>query len=120
MGGAFLYQRLMADSEAKLDIGFDFSSVEGGIEEPKLDRPLGKNTVQIEGMISALVIMAIPPAPSVVPETFYLIHRARAVLIHPLQKGDIRFFAKPFPFNIDLESLVKQFLLCGHDIDDIS
>ena len=119
VGGALLHQRLMADSQAELDIGFDLAGMEGGIEQPELNGALGEYAVQIEPVVPGVVVVVVSPGRAVIPERFQFLHGRGPFLVHLIQKAGVRFLTIVFPFHLDLQGFVEQVLLCRHDVDDV-
>ena len=76
--------------------------------------------MQIEGVISGIVVMITSPAGSVIPEPFQFLHGVGTLPVHIVEETGIRFFAVPLPGHIHLERLVEKILLCGHNVDDVA
>ena len=117
--GAFLLQRLMADGQAELDIGFDLTRMEGGVEQPELNGTLGEYAVQIEPVVPGMVVVVVSPGRAVIPEPFQFLHGRGPFLVHLIQKAGVRFLTIVFPLHLDLQGFVEQVLLCRHDVDDV-
>ena len=72
---------MMGNGKAQLDICLDLSGVEGGVEHTEFNRTFGKHAVQIEGMVTAFVVVKMPPAVAVVPQPFHFSHRFRTLVV---------------------------------------
>lgn len=114
-----MLQCLMADGQAELDIGFDLTRMEGGVEQPELNGALGKHTVQIKAMISGFVVVAVSPGWAAIPEPFQFLHSGGPFPVHLIQEAGVRFLAVIPPLHLNLQSFVEQVLLCRHDVDDV-
>ena len=62
-----MHKGLMTDGKAELDIGFDFSCVHRSIIKAELNGAACEHAVQIQRTITAVVIVHISPAVSVIP-----------------------------------------------------
>ena len=97
---------LIADGEAQLDIGLDSACVKSGIEQPKLNRAFGEHAVQIQPMVSGIIVVRPSATSAVVPNTFKLIHRPRSLVIHLIEEACIGFFAVVFTVYLNIKCLV--------------
>ena len=65
-----------------MDICLYFSGVGRGIKQSKLNRSLLEYGVQIQAMVTRLIVMLASPASSPIPNQAYLIHISRLLPVH--------------------------------------
>ena len=103
--GAFLGKHLMVQGERQHDIRPDFPGVECAVEPPEFHRMAAmEETVQIEKMIAALMVVAVPATRIVlIPDGLYLLQCFWFHLIHPPYENRVHFLAIAHPFRRNLQ-----------------
>ena len=91
-----------------------------GVEQAKLYRSLAEHAVQIQRMISRIVIVPIAVVAAVVPLGFHAVQRHRRSAVHLVKKPCVHLFAVTLTLNIDLQSFVQQIFFRCHNVDDIA
>lgn len=119
--GAPLVESLRGDGKAELDVCLDLACVSGGIKQPELDSALLEHAVQVQAVVSAVVVMLAVTVAAVVPDTADLVQGFRLFTIDFIQKALLHLLAiLPLPCHLHLHGLVDQILLGSHDVGDVS
>ncbi len=118
----FLGKGLMVHRKCEHDIGPDFPGMELTVEAPQLHGMMAvEKTVEIEEMVAALVVMGVTvttillvPDPLNLPKCLWL------QPVHLLYQISVHLFAVVHPVRCDLESLVKQVVARGNQVNEVT
>ncbi|ERI89941.1 hypothetical protein HMPREF1982_04207 [Clostridiales bacterium oral taxon 876 str. F0540] len=115
-----MVQRLCGNGKAELNVRLDFPGMGGGIEQSEFYCAFLENAVQIEAVISAVIVVDAAPVAAVVPDAADLIQRFRFAPVQLLQKTGVHRLA-PAVLSCHgyLQRLIDEILLAGHDVGDI-
>ena len=94
---------------AKLNCGFDFAGVKRRVENAKLNRAFGEESVQVDDCVTAGVVMVIVIAVVAVPNSFQLVDSGGLFLIEFAQKSFVGRTAKISAAFVNFQGVVKNF-----------
>ena len=93
------------------------------LEEPKLDRPFGKGSVEVEHMVAAVIVVVVPAvacAVAVVPDVRKLRHRAGLPAVDLLQKPWVyRAAVAAHASLVEFQRLGDQAFVARHDVGKV-
>ena len=123
----------LAECKAKLNVSLELSGVDaalaffGGVvelEKSELDRALGEGGVEVEHMVSALVVMvvsAVVCSVATVPDVRQPAHRCRLLLIeNPEEVGVGGFAVGGGAVAVDVDCLDEEVFVACHDVCEVS
>ena len=120
-GSLLLRQGLVGNGKAKLYVGFNLSSVGGGVKQSKLDRAFGKGSVKVQSMVAGVVVMVISAVWVFgVPNVRKLRHGRRLLAVDGFQQFLVGFFAVAKARWFYLQGFVQDVFLACHDVDEIA
>ena len=105
-----------AHSQAKLDVSLDFSCMGCSVEQPEFDRPLGKESMEIDAVIAGGVVVAVADAafvtvvPAAVPDVLGGVPALPAAAFHRPEQLGTDFVAPAVGPAADLKRFVEQVL----------
>ena len=119
--GFLLRQRLMRHGKAELDVGFDFTCVEGAVEKAELDGPLGEGSVEVQAVVAAAVVVHVPSVRCLhVPKVGEFRHCRRPLLIQFFEELGVGLAAvAAFPARVNVQGPVDQVFFAVKDIHQI-
>ena len=120
-GGFFLHQRLMGDRQAKLDVGFYLSGMEGAVKKPEFHGSFGEGGMKVQSMVACPVVMLVPLTARLlrIPDILELFHCLRLFPVDGCDQLFVHLFAVPKPVRVNPQGFVEDILLACHDVYDI-
>ena len=123
----------LAECKAKLNVSLELPGVDAALaffrgvvelEKPELDRALGEGGVEVEHMVSALVVMvvsAVVCSVAAVPDVRQLAHGRRLSLVeHPEEVGVGRFAVGGGAVAVNVDCLDEKVFVACHDVCEVS
>lgn len=113
-----------ADCEAELDVCFDLSSMESGVEQAELDGPLAEECMQVEPVVSGGIIVRVVDPSAVVVVCFAVpdpldIGEGFVLLFDCIPEGNGDFSAPAMCSCVVIECIVDEVLPCYEEFCEI-
>ena len=117
VGGGPLGQGLVANSQAELDVGFDFPGMGGGVEAAELHGTLGENSVEVQHAVPGLGVVNATFISAAVPDGFELVAGGGLAGIQLSHESLVCLLAPvAYPGGIDAQCFHKHVLTAGKDV----
>lgn len=111
-----------AHGQAELDVGLNLASVGGAVEQPELDRPLGEESVEINTVVAAGVVVLVVDTAGVaivggaVPDALDTALGLFAVTLHGFQQSGVHLLAPAVGAVTNFQSLIEQILAANGEV----